>query len=57
MPNPFVTAAERPANVVSLASITGLPVALSGLPALMAAGMLAHVLTSSTPEDAATWRS
>jgi hypothetical protein len=28
LPNPYVTAAERPANVVSLASITGLPVAL-----------------------------
>jgi hypothetical protein len=48
LPNPFVTAAERPANVVSLASIAGLPVALSGLLALMAAGTLAHTLASST---------
>jgi putative ABC transport system permease protein len=48
LPNPFVTAAERPANVVSLASIAGLPVALSGLLALIAAGTLAHTLASST---------
>src|SRR6266496_933636 len=44
----FVAAAERPANVVSLASISGLPVALSGLLALIAAGTLAHTLVSST---------
>ncbi|HEV8274627.1 MAG TPA: FtsX-like permease family protein [Streptosporangiaceae bacterium] len=48
LPNPFVAAAERPASVVSLASIAGLPVALSGLLALIAAGTLAHMLTSST---------
>src|SRR6266498_771126 len=48
LPNPFVAAAERPANVVSLASIAGLPVALSGLLALIAAGTLAHMLASST---------
>jgi hypothetical protein len=48
LPNPYVTAAERPANVVSLASIAGLPVALSGLLALIAAGTLAHTLASST---------
>jgi hypothetical protein len=48
LPNPYVTAAERPANVVSLASIAGLPVALSGLLALIAAGTLAHMLISST---------
>jgi hypothetical protein len=48
LPNPFVTAAERPANVISLAGIAGLPVALSGLLALMAAGTLAHTLASST---------
>jgi FtsX-like permease family len=48
LPNPFVAAAERPANVVSLASIAGLPVALSGLLALIAAGTLAHMLVSST---------
>jgi hypothetical protein len=48
LPNPYVTAAERPANVVSLASIAGLPVALSGLLALIAAGALAHTLISST---------
>jgi predicted lysophospholipase L1 biosynthesis ABC-type transport system permease subunit len=48
LPNPFVAAAERPANVVSLASIAGLPVALSGLLALIAAGTLAHTLASST---------
>lgn len=48
LPDPFVTAAERPANVVSLASIAGLPVALSGLLALIAAGTLAHTLASST---------
>ena len=48
LPNPFVAAAERPANVVSLASIAGVPVALSGLLALIAAGTLAHMLASST---------
>jgi FtsX-like permease family len=48
LPNPFVTAAERPANVVSLASIAGLPVLLSGLLALIALGTLAHMLVSST---------
>lgn len=48
LPDPFVTAAERPANVVSLASIAGLPVALSGLLALIAAATLAHTLASST---------
>jgi FtsX-like permease family len=48
LPNPFIAAAERPANVVSLASIAGLPVALSGLLALIAAGTLAHMLASST---------
>jgi putative ABC transport system permease protein len=48
LPNPFVAAAERPANVVSLAAIAGLPVALSGLLALIAAGTLAHMLISST---------
>jgi hypothetical protein len=48
LPTPFVTAAERPASVVSLASIAGLPVALSGLLALIAAGTLAHTLASST---------
>jgi predicted lysophospholipase L1 biosynthesis ABC-type transport system permease subunit len=34
--------------VVSLASIAGVPVALSGLLALIAAGTLAHMLISST---------
>jgi len=48
LPNPFVAAAERPADVVSLAAIAGLPVALSGLLALIAAGTLAHMLASST---------
>jgi hypothetical protein len=48
LPGPYVTAAERPASVVSLASIAGLPVALSGLLALIAAGTLAHMLASST---------
>jgi hypothetical protein len=48
LPNPFVTAAERPANVVSLAGIADLPVILSGLLALMAAGTLAHTLATST---------
>jgi hypothetical protein len=48
LPGPFVNAAERPANVVSLASIAGLPVALSGLLALMAAATLAHTLASAT---------
>jgi hypothetical protein len=48
LPNPYVTAAERPANVVSLADIAGLPVLLSGLLALIAAGTLAHTLISST---------
>jgi hypothetical protein len=48
LPNPYVNAAERPASVVSLASIAGLPVALAGLLALIAAGTLAHTLASST---------
>jgi hypothetical protein len=48
LPGPYVNAAERPANVVSLASIAGVPVALSGLLALMAAATLAHTLASST---------
>jgi len=48
LPDPFVTAADRPASVVSLASIAGLPIALSGLLALMAAATLAHTLASST---------
>jgi hypothetical protein len=48
LPGLFVNAAERPANVVSLASIAGLPVVLSGLLALMAAATLAHTLASST---------
>ena len=48
LPGPYVNAAERPANVVSLAGIAGLPVALSGLLALIAAGTLAHTLASST---------
>jgi len=48
LPNPYVTAAERPANVVSLADIAGLPVLLSGLLALIALGTLAHMLVSST---------
>jgi hypothetical protein len=48
LPNPFVYAAERPANVVSLVGIAGLPVALAGLLALIAAGTLAHTLASST---------
>jgi hypothetical protein len=48
LPNPFVAAAERPANVVSLASIAGVPVALSGLLALIAAATLAHMLVGST---------
>jgi hypothetical protein len=48
LPGPYVNAAERPASVVSLASIAGLPVALAGLLALMAAATLAHTLASST---------
>jgi hypothetical protein len=48
LPGPFVSAAERPANVVSLASIAGVPLALSGLLALIAAGTLAHMLVGST---------
>jgi hypothetical protein len=48
LPNPYVNAAERPASVVSLAAIAGLPVALAGLLALIAAGTLAHTLASST---------
>jgi hypothetical protein len=47
-PSPFIIAAERPASVVSLASIAGVPVALSVLLTLMAAGTLAHTLASST---------
>jgi ABC-type antimicrobial peptide transport system permease subunit len=45
---PFIVAAERPASVVSLASIAGVPVALSVLLALIATGTLAHTLASST---------
>src|SRR6185437_13143972 len=45
---PGVSRDAGPASVVSLASIAGLPVALSGLLALMAAGTLAHTLASST---------
>jgi FtsX-like permease family len=48
LPNPFVAAAERPANVASLARIAGVPILLSGLLALIAAGTLAHTLASST---------
>jgi putative ABC transport system permease protein len=48
LPNPFIAAAERPANVVSLATIANVPVLLSGLLALIAAGTLAHMLASST---------
>jgi len=48
LPGPYVNAAERPASVVSLASIAGLPVALAGLLALIAAATLAHTLASST---------
>jgi hypothetical protein len=48
LPTPVVTPAERPANVVSLARIAGLPVLLSGLLAMIALGTLAHTLTSST---------
>jgi predicted lysophospholipase L1 biosynthesis ABC-type transport system permease subunit len=48
LPNPLVTAAEQPANVVSLARIAGLPALLSGLLALIALGTLAHTLISST---------
>jgi putative ABC transport system permease protein len=47
LPNPYVTAAERPANVVSLASIARVPVLLSGVLALIALGTLAHMLVSS----------
>jgi hypothetical protein len=48
LPGPFVNAAQRPASVASLASIGGVPVALSGLLALIAAGTLAHTLAGST---------
>jgi uncharacterized protein YbjT (DUF2867 family) len=48
LPRPYITAAERPAAMTSLASIAGLPAALAGLLALIAAGTLAHTLASST---------
>jgi FtsX-like permease family len=48
LPNPVIAAAERPANVVSLAGIADVPVLLSGLLAVIAAGTLAHMLVSST---------
>ena len=48
LPNPFVAAAERPADVASLARIAAVPILLSGLLALIAAGTLAHTLASST---------
>ena len=56
LPNPLVAAAERPANVVSLATIANVPVLLSGLLALTAAGTLAHTLASPTRKGAVTWR-
>jgi ABC-type antimicrobial peptide transport system permease subunit len=46
-PSAFIVAAERPANVASLASLAGVPVALSVLLALIGAGTLAHTLASS----------
>src|SRR5262249_38062989 len=39
---------ERPANVISLARLPDVPVLLSGLLTLLAAGTLAHMLVSST---------
>jgi hypothetical protein len=59
-PNPLVAAAERPANVVSLATIANVPVLLSGPLALTAAGTLAHTLASPTrkgPRDLAILKS
>lgn len=48
LPAPWIVAAERPANVTSLATIAGIPVLLSGLLALLGAGTLTHTLISST---------
>lgn len=48
LPHPVVEAADRPANVTSLARIAGLPALLSGLLALIALGALVHTLVSST---------
>jgi putative ABC transport system permease protein len=48
LPTPVIAAAERPANVISLARLPDVPVLLSGLLTLLAAGTLAHMLVSST---------
>jgi hypothetical protein len=46
LPFPWVIAAERPANVASLARVADVPVIFSGLLTLLAAGTLAHMLVS-----------
>ena len=46
LPFPWIIAAERPANVASLARVADVPVFFSGLLALLAAGTLAHLLVS-----------
>jgi len=48
LPNRVIIAAERPANMISLARIADMPVLLAGLLALLAAGTLAHMLATST---------
>ena len=46
LPFPWIIAAERPANVASLARVADVPVLYSGLLALLAAGTLAHMLAT-----------
>ena len=46
LPFPWIIAAERPANVASLARVADVPVLFSGLLALLAAGTLAHMLVT-----------
>jgi hypothetical protein len=48
LPFPWIIAAERPANVASLARVADVPVLFSGLLALLAAGTLAHMLVTFT---------
>jgi FtsX-like permease family len=48
LPAPWIVAAERPANVTSLATIAGIPVLMAGLLALLGAGTLTHAVFSST---------
>ena len=48
IPDPFIVPAERPASITSLTRIANVPLALSGLLALLAVGTLVHTLVSAT---------